>query len=287
MQKRQQPMSRSRSRDGLFDLPLTELPSNLPTAATSAADPIITTQSGGFEDECVVYRWPQVALDGHAAIPVIEPDAGSRRYIARTLQRAGYKVATFVEPQAAMRALAQHQYDVAVLSGRRQELLWCAAVRDVRPELPVLFVLQDGDSDTVARVVDSGVDCLEAPFLESDLIARTGLLFRLVWRQYGLAIPDGESALRLDLRQPHAHVRGREIALTEVEYRTLWVLALGRGGVSRFCDIERSVWGDSTEARRIALRRVIHSLRLKMTGCLDDQLLLKTERCVGYRLLLG
>lgn len=280
-------MSRIRSCDDLLELPLPRSQSNATTASASAVNSIIALQNGGFEDECVVYQWPQVALDGYAAIPVIAPDAGSRRYITRLLQRAGYKAISFVEPQAVLGALAQRQYDVAVLSGGQVELTWCASLLGVRPELPVLFVLQNGDSDTVAHVVDSGIDCLEAPFLESDLIARTGLLFRSVWRQYGLVIPGGENAIRLHLHQPRAHVMGREIALTEVEYRTLWTLAQSRGGVSRFCDLEKSVWGASSNARRIALRQVIQSLRRKLTGRSDDQRLLKTERCVGYRLLGG
>ncbi|HZV07651.1 MAG TPA: helix-turn-helix domain-containing protein [Gemmataceae bacterium] len=80
---------------------------------------------------------------------------------------------------------------------------------------------------------------------------------------------------------------GREIALTAVEYRALWTLAQRRGSVSRFCDLEKSVWGTSSSARRAALRQVIQSLRRKLTGRSDDQRLLKTERCIGYRLLGG
>lgn len=231
-----------------------------------------------------MFQWPQVALDGYAAVPIVASDPGIRRYIARILQRVRYKAAPFEEPRPALGALARHQYDVAVLAGSQAELTLCASLRGVRPELPVLFVLQNGDQDIVAHAVNSGIDCLEAPFLESDLVARTGLLFRSVWRQHGLAIPDGESAVRLDLHQPCAHAEGRTIALTSVEYRTLWILAQGHGGVLRFHDIERSVWGESTEARRMALRRIIHNLRTKMSGRSGDQHLLKTERCVGYRL---
>lgn len=287
MHMQPQPMSNIRSGDDGLELQLVRSPTHGTTASVSAVGPIVALQSSGLEDERVVRQWPQVALDGYATIPVIAPDAGSRRYIARILQRAGCKATGFTEPRAVLGALAKRQYDVAVVSGDPAELAWCASLLGVRPELPMLFVLQNGDPDTIAQVVDSGIDCLEAPFLESDLIARAGLLFRAVWRQHGLVIPGGEAAIRLHLHQPRAQAGGREIALTAVEYRALWTLAQSCGGVSRFRDLEKSVWGTSSNARRTALRQVIQSLRRKLTGRSNDQRLLKTERCVGYRLLGG
>jgi DNA-binding response OmpR family regulator len=284
MQIRQGQISRSRSGSSRSPLNLAKQ-ADFAAAIAPTTVPASGVRSAALEDGSGVFRWPQVALDGYAAVPIVASDAGIRRYIARILQRVRYKAAPFEEPRPALGALARHQYDVAVLSGSEAELTWCASLRRVRSELPVLFVLQNGDQNAVAHAVNSGIDCLEAPFLESDLVARTGLLFRSVWRQHGLAIPDGESAVRLDLHHPRAHVEGRTIALTDVEYRTLWILAQGHGGVLLFRDIERSVWGESTGARRMALRRVIHNLRVKMSGRSADQHLLKTERCVGYRLI--
>lgn len=269
-----------------LDRSLPEQSGDMPTASVCVGAPVITSQSDMIWRGHVVRKWPQVALDGYASVPVVAADAGSRRYITRVLQSAGYKVMSFVEPQAALGALAQYQYDVVVLSGHEEGLDWCSSIHELRPEIPILFVLQSGSPDTVAQVLDADADCLEAPFLESDLVARARLLFRLVWRRYGLVHASG-TGFRLNMVRPRVHVRGREIALTELEYRTLWVLAQAKGGVSRFSDIERSVWGDAAGVRRLALRRVIHTLRQKLTGRCDDQRFLQTERGVGYRLLLS
>ncbi|AUC97569.1 hypothetical protein CWS35_27465 [Bradyrhizobium sp. SK17] len=285
MHMQSQPMSHIRSGDVSLELRPARSPTNRTIASASAVDPIVALQSGALEDERVVRQWPQVALDGYGAIAVIASDAASRRYITRILQRAGCMATGFTEPQAVLDPLAEREYDVAVVSGDPAELPWCASLLGVRPDLAMLFAFQSGNSDTIAKAIDSGIDCLEAPFLESDLIARSGLLFRSVWRQRGLIIPGGEAAVRLHLYRPRVQVRGREIALTPVEYRTLWALAQSRGGVSRFCDLEKSVWGTSSNARRVALRQVIQGLRRKLNERSDDQRLLKTERCVGYRLL--
>jgi len=261
-------------------------PTQRTAAPASPSAPAVTvlSQVEEFPSRSLLVRWPQVALDGCAAVPVVASDPAMRRYIARILQRHGYKATGFAEPQAVLGSLAQHQYDVAVLSGHLGNLTWCSVIREVRPHLPILLILQGGDSEVVGRLIDAGVDCFEAPFLEADLVARTKLLFRAAWRQYGLAVPGGYNRFRLDVARSRVKVGDSEVTLTDAEYRTLWFLVQRPGAVSQFSDIEESVWGKSSNRRRIALRAVIRSLRRKLSGRSDDQSLLRTERCIGYRL---
>lgn len=285
MRMRQMSPSRGWASDACLDCGLVGRRGKTSMVPAHADASIVTSPTDGLQSDRVVHKWPQVARDGYAAVPVIAADVGSRRYIARVLQRVGFKVVSFAELPEALSALARQQYDAVVLSGRDECVEWCSAVHELRPDLPVLFVLQDAREAAVAHVLDAGADCLEAPFLESDLIARARLLFRLVWRRHGLVIPGSGNSIRLDLVRPGVHVGGREVALTKLEYRTLWVLSQDLGGISRFSDIERSVWGDAAGARRLALRGVIAGLRQKLIGRSDDQLLLQTEPRVGYRLL--
>ena len=285
MRTRQMSPSRGWASDACLDWGLVGRRGKTSMVLAHADVSIIASPTGGLRSDRVVHKWPQVARDGYAAVPVIAADIGSRRYIARVLQSVGYKVVSFAELPEALSALATQQYDAVVLSGRDECVEWCSAVHELRPDLPVLFVLQDVREAAVARILDAGADCLESPFLESDLIARAMLLYRLVWRRYGLNMPGSGNSFRLDLVRPRVHVGGRDVALTKAEYRTLWVLTQCLGGISRFSDIERSVWGDAAAARRLALRRVIGSLRQKLTGHSDDQLLLQTEPRIGYRLL--
>jgi DNA-binding response OmpR family regulator len=271
--------------DASLDSQLAKQPGDMPTVFASAIAPIITSQRDGFQRERVVRKWPRVALDGYAAVPVVAAEASSRRYIARVLEKVGYKVTGFVEPRAALDALAQHRYDVAVLSGCQERLEWCSAVHEVRPEVPVLFVLEGGGPKSVARVIDAGADdFLEAPFFECDLNARVWLMFRHVWRRHGMAVQGG-GGFRLDPARPRARVDGREITLTAPEYRTLWMLAQAEGAVLPFWCIEQSVWGDSTPSHRSELRRVIRSLRRKLSNRSGEPLRLN-ELSVGYQLRL-
>jgi hypothetical protein len=125
--------------------------------------------------------------------------------------------------------------------------------------MPVLFVLEDDSPEGVARLIEAEADdCLAAPFETSDLLARITRLFRLMWQRHGMTVHSGGSSFRVDLVRRCAHVGGREIALSGLEYRTLWVLAQSRGGVPRFRDIERRVWENAACSQRMALRFATH-----------------------------
>jgi DNA-binding response OmpR family regulator len=100
-----------------------------------------------------------------------------------------------------------------------------------------------------------------------------------------MAPPNWVAGLQLDFTRPLARLGGREIPLTKLEYRTLWVLAQGKGGVSPFNDIELRVWGDTGRSHRWVLRRVIRKLRRKLGCGARGRVLLLAEPRIGYRLV--
>jgi DNA-binding response OmpR family regulator len=232
--------------------------------------------------------WPQTALAGRASVLVIDGDAGRRRFIGRILRAAGCTVTSFAEPTAARSVLSENRCDVLLLSLESRQEDWMAAVRACCPEgsVPVLALLEDDSSEAVARMLDMGADdCLTAPFDASDLSVRIVRLMRLAWRRRGMAPPDWVTGLQLDFTRPLARLGGREIPLTKLEYRTLWVLAQGKGGVSPFNDIELRVWGDTGRSHRWVLRRVIRNLRRKLGCGASGHVLLLAEPRIGYRLV--
>jgi two-component system KDP operon response regulator KdpE len=152
----------------------------------------------------------------------------------------------------------------------------------------VLVLAENGSPEALADMLNAGVDdCLAAPFDPTDLLARVARLLRLGWRRRGMVPIGARGEFRLDLVRPRVRLGGREIRLTRLEYRTLWVLAQGKGAVLSFHDIETRVWGNAGKLRRHALRRVIHNLRRKLGSGLSGNRLLVPERRVGYRLSLS
>ncbi len=234
--------------------------------------------------------WPQTAVQGRASVLVIDRDPGSRRYLARVLRGAGYAVSGFGNPATASPALTEAGPDVVLLALDPKAEDWLGMVRACRAAgaPPVLVLAENGDAAQVARLLDAGVDdCLATPFDPADLAARIVRLLRLSLRRRGVPVPAGVGEAQLDLVRPCVRLRGREVRLTRLEYRTLWVLMEGKGAVMTFRDIETRVWGYSRISRRDALRRVVHNLRLKLGKAASGSIALLTERAVGYRLALA
>jgi DNA-binding response OmpR family regulator len=232
--------------------------------------------------------WPPTAVCGPAPVLVIDRDPGRRRYVGRVLRVAGCAVTGFADPVAAQAAAGQG-CDVLVLALDPREQDWLTALRTCRPAwaAPLLVLLEDDSSEAVARALDAGADdCLVAPFDAGDLSARFLRLLRLAWQRRGMAPLPGLPNMQLDLARPRVRVDGREIRLTMLEYRTLWVLAQGDGGVLSFSEIEARVWGGAGKPHRWALRRVIHNLRRKLGSGPSGHVRLTAEPRVGYRLSL-
>jgi two-component system KDP operon response regulator KdpE len=242
-------------------------------------------ETGAFKSS-----WPRTALVGRAALLVIDGDAGHRRYIGRILGGAGWTVSSHADPAAAQTALGEHRFDVLLLSPGPGQDDWMTNVRGLfsAGSVPVLVLLKDDSPGAVARMLDARADdCLAAQFDAPDLLARIIRMLRLAWRRHGMAPLVNSSELRLDLARPFVHANGRDIQLTTLEYRTLWVLAQAEGGVSSFQEIEARVWGDTGKSHRRELRRVMQNLRCKLGRDCSGQMLLRSEPRVGYRLCLS
>jgi two-component system, OmpR family, KDP operon response regulator KdpE len=233
--------------------------------------------------------WPQAALFGHALVLVIDGDAGRRRYIGRILRAAGCTATVCTDPTAAQPAPIESRCDALLLSLDPPQEDWIArmrACRAVRP-VPMLVLLENAGPEAVARMLDAGADdCLAIPFDAADLSARLARLLRVVWRRRGMAPLDRVADMQLDLARPRVRMNGRDMPLTKLEYRTLWVLAQGEGAVLSFRDIELRAWGDSGKSHHRALRRVIRNLRRKLGSGPSGDVRLLAEPRVGYRLCL-
>jgi len=228
-------------------------------------------------------------LFGRPSVLVIDWDAGRRRYIGRVLRAAGCTVTGFADPAEVGRASNGNDCDVLLVSPDLRQEDWQPMVHAccLAGPAPVLVLLEDDGPAAVARVLDAGADdCLVVPFDAADLSARVLRLLRLVWQRRGMAPMNRVAGLQLELARPRVRVHGRDIPLTKLEYRTLWVLAQGEGGVLPFSDIEGRVWGNTGKPHRWALRRVIHNLRRKLGNDPSGDILLVAEPRIGYRLRL-
>jgi len=99
----------------------------------------------------------QMVDPGRFGILVADPEGPSRRVIAQSLMRAGYRVYAVDDPQAALATLQESKVDVLIVGGRAETLV--PAAREGRPTLGILRLCGLGE----APPDDEGSLSLERP----------------------------------------------------------------------------------------------------------------------------
>lgn len=125
----------------------------------------------------------------------------------------------------------------------------CAEVRK-RSAVPVLFLTaKSQDSDKTMGFSAGGDDYLVKPFSYTELVSRVKAMLR---RYYVYGAKQGESggvihccgSVALDPGQGVVRQNGREVALTDTEYRIFHLLATHRKRIFSVQNIYESIWDE-------------------------------------------
>ena len=125
----------------------------------------------------------------------------------------------------------------------------CTEIRK-RSSVPILFLTaKSQDSDKTLGFSAGGDDYLVKPFSYSELISRVKAMLRRYY-VYGARREEPEDVIRccgtveIDRRQCLVRQDGREIPLTETEYRILLLLASHPNKIFSVQNIYESVWNE-------------------------------------------
>ena len=125
----------------------------------------------------------------------------------------------------------------------------CAEIRK-RSAVPVLFLTAKAqDSDKTLGFSSGGDDYLIKPFSYSELISRVKAMLRRYY-VYGAKQTEPQAVIRccgtveIDPRQCVVRQEGREVPLTDTEYRILLLLASHPAKVFSVQNIYESVWNE-------------------------------------------
>lgn len=167
------------------------------------------------------------------------------------LESEGYCVLTAEDGQQAVE-LALEGPDLIILDvvmPRMSGLEACMRIR-AASNAPVLFLTaKSQDADKVSGFAAGGDDYLPKPFSSSELLARVKAMLRR-YHDYGGVGEDPHSNvirigdLEIDMHSRHVSKKGASIALTDLEYETLLLLAKNRGAVLSAREIYENVWND-------------------------------------------
>ncbi len=212
---------------------------------------------------------------------LIEDDELLAEGLRVALRRAHYTVEHVRDGSAAVAALRDNHFDLAVLDLGLPTLDGTEVLRAVRASgngLPILVLsARDATRDRILGLDLGADDYLVKPFELDELLARLRVLAR---RQSGRPVNQiAVGPLLLNLDSQGAAWNGQPVDLQRFEFMLLKQLAEHPQRVFSRAQLEEALygWGEGAESNTIDVH--VHHLRKKFNPSL-----IKTIRGVGYRL---
>ena len=233
--------------------------------------------------ETLVLLGYRVHMDTRKVL-IAEDDSSVRKAVQRVLELENYQVTAVNDGKAALEALTQSHFDLAVLDVMMpfaDGLTVCKEARHRGIDLPILLLTARVEiGDRVAGLDAGADDYLVKPFVVDELLARCRALLRRSAATSSTAILRvGDLTLNSLTREVH---RGdREIILTKTEFDLLELLMQQPGTVISRDTIYEAIWGYNFETNSKSLDVYIGYLRRKTEEGSEGRVVY-TVRGVGY-----
>ena len=219
-------------------------------------------------------------------ILVADDDANIAGLVQMYLRKAGFDVSLASDGDQTVAMLREHEYDLLVLDIMMPGKDGLQIIRGLRrrSDMPVIFLsARTSDIDKVSGLQLGADDYVTKPFNPQELVARVQSVLR---RSRSAAEPAtaevlDAGALRMDVRNRQASIKGRAVQLTPKEFDLLVTfvrfinVTLDR---DKLLDI---VWGTSFYGARTVDVHIVR-LRNKLDG---SGLKIETVWGSGYRLV--
>jgi len=204
-----------------------------------------------------------------ARVLVVDDDPLLVRLVRTHLEKAGYKVLSAADGDAALELAANELPDLVVLDLMLPKLDGYEVCRRIREfsMVPVVMLTARGEPVDRLRGFEMGADDYVAkPFVPAELLARVRAVLRRSQQGTAAATPSvvrcGEIAI--DLLRRRVTVRDEVVKLTTTEFRLLQELAINAGKVLSHTDLLTRVWGPEYRDDRDYLWAYVRHLRRKL-----------------------
>ena len=221
-----------------------------------------------------------------------EDDEDYAEIIAETLRRESHDVVIAGTVNGALRFTRQGFPDLAVLDVMLPDgsgIDVSRALREARPDLPIVFLSSlDRAGDVVAALDAGGDDYITKPFHPHELLARIRAVARRATTDQGepQRPADGIAGDGVEF-DDHAHVAyldASDLKCTRLEFDILRELAAVPGQVLSHAYLNERIWGYTNMKDGTLLKGHISSIRRKLRKAGDRNETIRTVHGVGYAL---
>jgi two-component system copper resistance phosphate regulon response regulator CusR len=216
---------------------------------------------------------------------LVEDEIDIQSFLQRSLQEAGYEVATAPDGKTAERLAIDNPCEILIVDlglPDQDGITLILRLRQLGVRAPVLILsARRSVDDRVRGLEQGGDDYLTKPFALAELLARLRNLLKrnnpLTGETTRLRVQD----LELDLLRREASRGGQLLQLTQQEFILLEYLCRNAGRVVTRSMILDQVWGMRIQPDTNVVDVHIYRLRGKVDGA-GQQPLIRTMRGMGY-----
>jgi DNA-binding response OmpR family regulator len=221
-------------------------------------------------------------------ILIVEDDAKIVHLLRLYLERDGFAVASAADGAAGLQAVERLRPDFVVLDlmlPHVDGIEVCRRIRE-RSEVPVLVLTARVDeADRLLGLSIGADDYVTKPFSPREVVARIRTILRRTTRRPAERILR-RGALAMDVERHHVTIDGREVRLTNVEFRLLQALLESPERVfSRDALLNRIYANQEAAVVDRAIDVHVGKVREKLGDDPADPRFIATVRGVGYKLL--
>jgi two-component system, OmpR family, alkaline phosphatase synthesis response regulator PhoP len=222
-----------------------------------------------------------------AHVLVVEDEETIQELIAYNLKKEGFRVSCVASGEDAQRRLRTETYGLVLLDLMLPGIDGLEVCKGIRrhpatAHLPVMMVTAKGaESDIVAGLELGADDYIVKPFSPNVLVARIkALLRRRNKAQDEIDVPIEAGPISIHPGRHEVKVDGRDIELTNMEFRVLYFLAGQPGWVFTRYQIVEAIRGENYPVTDRSVDVLLTGLRRKLGSAGD---LIETVRGVGYK----
>ena len=218
-----------------------------------------------------------------AQVLLADDDVELAGMLKEYLEREGFGVATVHDGEAAARLALSGGYQIVVLDVMMPRVDGIEALRQIRQTSRVPVVMLTARGDDIDRIVGLELgadDYVPKPCTPRELVARLRAILRRA--QPGAnGGPLEIGALKLWPEKRRAQWRGRELALTSIEFNVLEVLMRNAGRVVSKHEISEQALGRPLARFDRSIDVHLSAIRQKLG---DGARMIRTVRGLGYHL---
>lgn len=220
-------------------------------------------------------------------ILVIDDEPSLCKVLKDAFSLAGYDVVTAADGPEGLRQLHIYQPDLVILDVMMPEMSGWEVCQQIRhsSDVPVIMLTALTSEREIIHGLDCGADdYVTKPFSTTILLARVGSILR---RNASASTTSKlnqyhDGYLTIDLESRRVLIHGRQIKLSQTEFRLLIFLFQHAGQVLTLQQILNNVWHESHRENVAYVHSYIWILRQKLEPNPQFPIYIFTEHGVGY-----